>query len=167
MAVDLRSTAMMFNVRLTDDEGGLIVNQDFRQVGLFTNIKKTGTDSDVVGAASALNKLLFSPGASGFFQDNIIVGSTSTAKAQIDYVDSSVGVLIHQTPTTGFRKFIVGESLTQQTPTGVTMSGLAVLSGIDSAEVNQWSGDLIYIDNRARINRAPGETQDIKIVIQL
>ena len=165
--VDLKSTAIMFNGRPEGNEGGLLTDQDFRQVGLLRNVTKNITDSDVSGSANALNKLLFSGGASIFTKDNLIVGGTSGAKAYIDYVDSAAGVFYHQDNVTGFKNFSIGESLSQTTVSGVTVSGSAVLSSIDSADVNPWSGQLLYIDNRASITRANDETQDIKIVIQL
>ena len=47
-------------------------------------------------------------------------------------------------------------------------------SGYDSAtaafikaEVNPFTGDLLYIDNRAAITRSAEQTEDIKIVIQV
>lgn len=166
-AVDLKSTAILINSRPAGDEPGLLVNQDFRQVALLKNFTKNNTDSDVFGSAGALNKLLFNAGASLFTQDNLIVGGTSAAKAYIDFVDSAAGVLYHQTNTTGFKRFTIGETLTQTTTTGVGLSGTAVLASIDSADVNPYSGEVLYIDNRSQIDRSPGETQDIKIVIQL
>lgn len=166
-AVDLKSTAVMFNARPTGDEGGLLIGQDFRQVGLMRNLTKNITDSDFTGTGSVLNKLVFNAGASLFTQDNLIVGSTSNAKAYIDFVDSAAGVFYHQDATTGFSKFTIGESLTQTTTGGVVVSGSAVLNSIDSATVNNQSGQVLYIDNRASITRSAGETQDIKIVIQL
>lgn len=165
--VDLKSTAVMFNGRLEGNEGGLLTDQDFRQVGLLRNLTRVNTDSDVSGAANALNKLVFLPGASTFGNDNFVVGTTSGAIAHIDYVDSGAGVFYHQSSSTGFKKFIPTETLTQTTPTGVVVSGSAILSSIDSAEVNPWSGGLLYIDNRIGIIRGTGEIQDIKIVIQL
>ena len=166
-AIDLKSTAVMINGRPSGAEAGLLVNQDFRQVALLRNLTKHGTDSDVTGTANALNKLKFNAGASLFTQDNIIVGGTSAARAYIDFVDSAAGVLYHQTDTTGFRRFTIGETLTQQTVGGVGLTGTAVLNSIDSADVNPYSGEVLYIDNRSKIERSPGETQDIKIVIQL
>ena len=158
----------MLNGRPNGVEGGeLLVNQDFRQVGILRNIKKIN-DSDFAGSvATALTKLVFNAGATAFTTDNFIVGATSGAKAYIDYADSAAGAIIHQSETTGFKKFQVGESLSATNLTGSVTTGSAVLASFDSATVNKYSGDLLYIDNRAAITRSAGETQDIKIVIQL
>lgn len=166
---DLKSTAIMLNGRPTGTEGGeLLIDQDFRQVGLLRNVKVLATDSDFTqNAGSALTYLSFNPGATAFTTDNIIVGSTSGAKAYIDFADSAAGVYIHQTETTGFGTFQAGEALTAQNLSGVTVTGAAVLNSIVNPTINKYSGDLLYLDNRAAIVRSSGETQDIKIVIQL
>lgn len=166
--VDLKSTYIMLNGRPSGTENGeFLINQDFRQVGVIRNIK-TVNDSDFTGAAgSTLSKLLFNAGATAFTTDNIIVGGTSGAKAYIDFADSAAGVIVHQSETTGFRNFIIGEALTATNLAGSVTIGSAVLSSIDSANVDKYSGDLLYIDNRAAITRSTGETQDIKVVIQL
>lgn len=165
---DLKASAIMFNGRPSGIEGGeLLIDQDFRQVSLIKDIKKIN-DSDFTGAAGlALNKLVFNAGATAFSRDNIVVGATSGAKAYIDQTDSAAGIWIHQTETTGFKSFQPSEALSAQNLAGVTVSGSAVLSSIDSATVNKYSGDILYVDNRAAIVRSAGETQDIKIVIQL
>lgn len=165
---DLKSTYIMLNGRPSDTEGGeLLLNQDFRQVGVIRNILKSN-DSDFTGAAgSALTKLVFNAGATAFTTDNLIVGGTSGAKAYIDYADSTAGAIIHQTQTTGFKNFQIGENLTATNLSGVATVGSAVLASFDSATVNKYTGELLYIDNRAAITRSAGETQDIKIVIQL
>lgn len=168
--VDLKSSYIMMNGRLSEAEGGeLLLNQDFRQVGVLRNIKKKNQyDSDFTsGAGSTLTKLIFEPGATAFTTDNLIVGAVSGAKAYIDYADSGAGASIHQTEVTGFKDFIVGEILTATNISGSVTTGSAILESVDSATVNKYSGDLLYIDNRAAITRSTGETQDIKIVIQL
>lgn len=166
---DLKSTAVMINSRPDGTEGGeLLIDQDFRQIGVIRNVKTAVTDSDFTGTAgTALRKLTFQAGATLFTQDNLIVGSTSGAKAYIDQVDSSAGVYYHQSETTGFKAFQLGESLTSQNLAGTTVGGSAVLDSDLPATVNKYSGSVLYIDNRSAIIRSAGEIQDIKIVIQL
>lgn len=165
---DLRSSYIMLNGRPNGSETGeLLIGQDFRQVGVIRNIKRMADSDFTAAAGTALTKLRFNPGATAFTTDNFIIGGTSQAKAYIDFADSAAGAIIHQTETTGFRKFQAGESLSATNLSGAVTSGSAVLASFDSATVNKWTGDLLYIDNRAAITRSAGETQDIKIVIQL
>lgn len=165
---DLKSSYIMLNGRPAGTEAGeLLLNQDFRQVGIIRNIKRMADSAFNATAGTALTKLLFATSTNLFSTDNIIVGGTSGAKAYIDYADSAKGVVIHQTETTGFKNFQVGETLTATNLSGISTTGSATLGSFDSATVNKYSGDLLYIDNRAAITRSIGETQDIKIVIQL
>ena len=166
--IDLRSNNIMMNGRPNATETGeLLINQDFRQVGILRNVKRMFDSDFTGGAGTALTKLRFNPGATAFTTDNFIIGGTSLAKAYIDFADSAAGAIIHQTEITGFRNFTVGETLSATNLAGASTTGTAVLASFDSATVNKYSGDLLYIDNRAAITRSAGETQDIKIVIQL
>jgi hypothetical protein len=166
---DLRSTAIMFNGRPSDTEGGqLLIDQDFRQVGIIRNIKKTVADSDFTsGAANSLPYMIFNAGATAFTTDNIVVGTTSGAKGIIDQADSSAGLLYHQTEETGFKSFQNGEALTSENRFAAPVVGSAVLNTITAPLVNKFSGEVLYLDHRAGIVRSAGETQDIKLVIQL
>lgn len=166
---DLKSAAIMFNGRPAGSEGGaLLINQDFRQVGLIRNPKKGDIDSDFTSNAGiTLKYLAFQPGAAAFTPDNIVVGNSSSAKAYIDQVDSAAGLYYHQTETTGFNSFVLGETLTSQNLSGVTVAGGAVLDSDRPGAVNPHSGNVLYMDNKAAIVRSSGETQDVKVVIQL
>ena len=166
---DLRSTAIMFNGRPSGDESGtLLIDQDFRQVGLIRNPKIVATDSDFTGnAASTLDYLSFQGGATPFTNDTFIVGGTSGAKAYVTSADSAAGVFYHQTETTGFGTFQSGEALTAQNSAGTTVTGSATLDSDIPATINRYSGEVLYIDNRTAVTRSTGELQDIKIVVQL
>ena len=74
-------------------------------------------------------------------------------------------MFIHQTDSNGFTSFTTGETITASGgSTGVLLSG----SRHDSSpEVDPQSGELLYIDNRSAITRASGQTEDLKIVIQV
>jgi len=167
--LDLRSSALMFNGRPDGDEDDtLLINQDFRQVGLIRNPKTTEGDSDFTGnAASALRKLTFQGGATPFTNDTFIVGATSGAKAYVTSADSAGGVFYHQTETTGFGTFQSGESLTAENAAGATVTGSATLDSDQAATINRYSGEVLYVDNRSAVTRSAGELQDIKMIIQL
>lgn len=167
--IDLKASALMFNGRPDDDEDGtLLIGQDFRQVGLLRNPTTNATDSDFTGnAASTLNKLTFLGGATPFTNDTFIVGATSGAKAYVTSADSAGGVFYHQTETTGFGTFQSGESLTAENAAGATVTGSATLDSDQPATINRYSGEVLYIDNRSAVTRSSGELQDIKIIVQL
>ena len=172
---DLRSNALMFNTKLEGDENNaLITSNDFRQVGLIKN--PVETDSASTGllfnslAGNVLNKLKFSSIAQSFTEDKTIQGSTSTAQAYVDKVDSNY-VWYHQSDSTGFLTFTEGETITETDGNGIGILDSAAndpdTDAFTKSTVKPFSGTLLYVDNRAAIERDPAQTEDIKVIIQL
>jgi len=172
---DLRSNALMFNTKLQGDENNsLITSNDFRQVGLIKN--PVETDSASSGnlfnslAGNVLNKLKFGSIAQSFTEDKTIQGSTSTARAYVDKVDSNY-VWYHQSDSTGFLTFTEGETITETDGNGEGILDSAAndpdTDAFTKSTVKPFSGTLLYVDNRAAIERDPNQTEDIKVIIQL
>ena len=172
---DLRSNALMFNTRLEGTENNaLITSNDFRQVGLIKN--PVETDSASSGnlfnalAGNSLNKLKFGSIAQNFTEDKTIQGSTTTAKAYVDKADSNY-VWYHQTDSTGFLAFSEGETITELDGNGEGILDSAAndpdTDAFTKSTVKPFSGELLYVDNRAAIERDPNQTEDIKVIIQL
>ena len=44
--------------------------------------------------------------------------------------------------------------------------GVSFTSGLASPEINKGSGDLLYVDNRAKISRNLRQKEDIKIILE-
>lgn len=166
---DLKADAVMFNARPQGAEGGAIpINQDFRQIGVFRNIKKLDTDSDFsASVAGVMNYLSFNSGATAFARDTVVVGNTSGAKGFVVEPDSAAGVFYYQYDSIGHGTFQTGETLTAEDLSGSVVVGTAVLDSDTAPIVNKYSGELLYLDNRTSIIRSENETQDIKIIIQL
>ena len=172
---DLRSTALMFNTKLTGDEdNALITSNDFRQIGIIKSPYETDSAADGAlytgTAGNVLNKLKFSSIAANFSEDKTILGSTSAARGYIDKFDSNY-VWYHQTDSTGYFTFIEGETITETDGNGEGILDSASIDGDDDAftksTVKPFTGDLLYVDNRAAIERDPNQTEDIKVIIQL
>lgn len=164
---DLRSTAIMFNVKPEGTENtDFIVGNDFRQVGLMKDLKdSSGTVDFTASTGIILKQLKLSSVTSGFTADNTIEGSTSGVQALIDKVDSS-NIWYHQTEATGFGNFDSGENITETDGNGAGVLNASFAPYINP-EIDAFSGQLLYIDNRAAITRATDQTEDIKIVIQI
>jgi len=169
---DLRSTALMFNSQIAGGEGKeFLTSNDFRQVAIIKNPKVPVTDSDFVAqVGNSLRKLRFGSVANLFSEDNTLEGAISGAKALVDAQDSNV-VWYHQSEATGFTQFQEGETVTEVDGVGEgILEGANVDADSDAFEtlkVNPLSGEIIYIDNRAAIERASEQTEDIKVIIQL
>ena len=187
--LDLNSSAMMYTVRIIGDElETMNINNDFRQVGLIKNPQKDSdnpADSDFTGLrGSALKKIYVGPGIDEDFTnlDNTVTGMSSGAQAMLDYysvyVDSdccdsnqnaSHNVLhVHQTSETGFKQFTVGEAVELNFNGGsATIIGHSDsdIPAMRPADVDAYSGEVLFVDNRLHIERDEDQTEDVKIII--
>ena len=169
---DLKATAIMFTAKPDGAEGSnWTIGNDFRQVMLVKNILQPDSDANFVGATgNALKRMEFSVITAGFTVDNTMLGGTSGAQAYVVRADSDT-VWYIQDSDTQFRAFAEGEVISE-----VSGSGAGVLEavGTDSdslafvkGDVDLNTGEVMYIDNRAAIQRSADQTEDIKIIIQL
>lgn len=162
--IDLKASGLMFNTKPAGAENDdFYIGQDFRQVGLIRS-PIGSLDSDITGAtASALRYMTFTSVSVDFTADKIIQGDTTGAKAYVDYFDNSNNYLyFHQTEATGFTPFQSGEQI-QET----NGSGAGYLESDRSGDINRFKGDILFIDHRAGIIRSSGQTEDLKVIIQL
>ena len=173
---ELGAFFVAINTQLSGSEGGdLTVGQDFRQISLIKNPQNFG--SDAIASASTLRarrSLRLASGASmtGFAVDQVLVGSSSGAKAYVVEIDTSNKVVYYyQNNKTGFGNFVSGDTVTGTLPNG----GSAALNTSDAfgtvangygSEVKRNSGQLIFLENRDPINRSSSQIEDIKLIVE-
>jgi hypothetical protein len=176
---DLKSTSIMFNSKLVGEAGSgdFLVGTyaDFRQVGILKNPKlpasRTSADSDFTATTgSALRILTVGSGINldDIAVDKVISQVQGTLKARA-YVNKNTGTdadatfLYHQNENTGFVPFTVaGDPLLDSDNND---NNGTIVSDSD-AEVDPFSGDLLYVESRAAVERTTAGTEDIKITIQ-
>lgn len=91
-----------------------------------------------------LNKFTSSPATGGNI--NVVVTTTSgTETVGIDTTFTGVSTSVNS------KTYYFGQSIT---------------TGIASPEIEKYSGDIIYIDNRPEVTRATNQREDIKIVLE-
>jgi hypothetical protein len=174
---DLRARAIMFNAKpVGTEEGEFVVGNSFRQIGLIRNPLQT--DSAATGVSftlsdgNCLRRLQMASTTTAFTQRSVITGGTSGALAFVDSSDVIGGgeIWYHQNESTGFTQFQEGEAISGSAGgAGTTQAG-----GTDGdtlayheSKVNKFSGDLLYIENRAAVTRAADQTEDIKVIIEI
>ena len=171
---DFRQVGLLKNPKV-DSSGNT-----FRQLAVQGRHYSADSDSGggtlfTASTGRAVRGLQLASLSNTFTEDKTIVGGTSGARAIVDK-DSGSGsgtvLFYHQNDSTGFANFVAGETLSESDGTGGGQ--IEASSGYDSAtaafikaEVNPFTGDLLYIDNRAAITRSAEQTEDIKIVIQV
>lgn len=166
---DLQASAIMFNAKPSGvQNNSFMVDQDFRQIGLFRSLKKNQVaDSDFKGEdARMMNYLLLNSLDPDFdsaaVKDALITGVTSGAKARGDELKDNK-LYYHFAESDGFAPFIAAEDVFLDSVTGVT----ANITLLGEAEVKAFSGELLYIENRSAVERNTAQTEDIKIIVQL
>jgi hypothetical protein len=170
--IDLRSPSLMLNVKPAGAENGdfIVANQDFRQIALIKTPTRHADSAytPTTGRALRYLELTSVSDAGSFSRDVTITGSTSGAQALIDDIDSD-RLYVHQNEDTGFTKFVEGEAIT-----GGGQTGSLTAAGEDSDtdafyndDIDQFSGSILYVENRAPVERTTTQTEDIKAVITL
>mgnify|MGYP001483778826 CR=1 FL=1 len=174
---DLRSRAMMFNTKpVGDEDGEFVIGNSFRQIGLLRNPLQT--DSDTAGVAftrsdgNCLRRLQLASTTTAFTTGSVITGGTSGALAFVDSAQTHPDheLWFHQNESTGFTQFQEGEAVSGSAG-GAAVTQAAGTDGDTLAfhepKVNPFSGDLLYIENRAPVTRAADQTEDIKVIIEI
>jgi hypothetical protein len=164
-ADELGGFFIMANVQLDSAEGSgdFPIDNDFRQLGLLRNPFNHGTTT--VSSASTLQATRSittgAPAGGTFAVDEIITGGTSGAQAYITSYDASGNVIrYHQDATTGFGVFQSSETISNAGSVSATISSLG------DPEVEKFSGEVIYIENRSAVARANSQIEDIKLVLE-
>lgn len=169
---DFKSSSLMFNVKPSGTENGdfIVANQDFRQIALMKRpLKYDGTDYTNNTGRLLRYLLVTSVGdAETFSRDVTLTGATSGATAILDDIDSD-RLYAHQTEDTGFLTFNEGETITGggQTATLISAGYDGDSDAFTNDDVERFTNDIIYIENRAPVERTLTQTEDIKAVITL
>tara|TARA_B100001113_G_scaffold337172_1_gene318098 strand:- start:1006 stop:2616 length:1611 start_codon:yes stop_codon:yes gene_type:complete len=167
------------NTQLSGSESGdLTVGNDFRQISLIKNPHQHGSAATATATTLRARKsLVLASGASvsGFAVDQVIVGSSSGAKAYLVEIDTTNKVLYYyQNAKTGYIPFVSGDTVTGTLPSGGS-AALNTTSGTTwygqstngyGPEVKMNSGQLMFLENRDPINRSSSQIEDIKLIIE-
>jgi len=154
----------------TAGSGDFVVDQDFRRIAVVKDPYNYGTTTiSTADTLSALKSVTFaaSPTPGTFVNDEVITGGTSGAKGLVVDWESSTRVLKYiQTQWTGIAAdkdltpFAVSEVVTGAG--GAT----GTVSAVNNPEIEYYSGQVIYVENRAPITRASDQTENIKLIIE-
>jgi hypothetical protein len=170
---DLKAAALMYTAKpdgIEEGAGGedtFIIGNDFRQVSLVKGPQTTGGSPVPYTARTGmcLQKMTFaSPPSPIFSLDGIIEGDTSGARAIIDRLDTSE-LYFHQNEVTGYGTFIANEAITEIS--SGNGSGTTDSVPVEDTDIDPYSGEVIFIDNRAGIMRSVEQTEDIKIIVKV
>jgi hypothetical protein len=155
-----------------DGAGDFAADTFFRQVGLVKKPRELSGGNSVTAVSptlSALRKLTISS-PTGTFHVGDYITTTSGAKAYIDTVTTSGSsriLGIHQNDKTGYIAFSTGNSIEAFTPGTISNVATGNISAITASEYVHFSGDVIFLENRASpIARSETQIEDIRIIAE-
>jgi len=160
---ELFAKYVLINLRIAyaEGQGDFTVANDFRRVGLIENPYTYGTTT--VATADTLNakRTLVLNNIQGIFaEDNTIFGQNTGAKGLfVDLVDTNKLRYIRDTEIANTIDFGL-EPITS------TSGGAATVSQIIEPEVEPYSGDILFINNRVAIDRSLDQIETISLVLE-
>ena len=190
---ELNGKRVMTNIRLTYAEGSgdFPVDNDFRRIGIIADPFNWGTTTFATAdTLSGLKAVKITGATADFSADEKITQTVTGGTAYgtvvswtLDSGSTTAGVLKYiqtndaHTDQGVVRAFesnaanaITGESSAASgnvdTGYGSALLGVTFASGLAAPEIENNSGDVIYVENRRLITRAPDQIEDIKLVIE-
>ena len=190
---ELNGKRVMTNIRLTYSEGSgdFPVDNDFRRIGIVADPYNWGTTSFATAdTLSGLKAVKITGATADYNVDETIVQTVTGGTARgtvvswtLDSGSTTAGVLKHiqtsdaHTDQGVVRAFesnganaITGEAsaASGNVDTGYASAllGSTFTAGLANPEIENNSGNVIYIENRRLITRAPDQIEDIKLVIE-
>ena len=149
--------------------GDITVGNDFRQIAL---IKEPKTPAGAIASTDTLKatKALDFTGASNslntnFVVDELIIQADTNAQAYIVSIDLDNGYVHYiQNDKTGYTAFEAGKAVIGQTTGGA--GRVTESTPVIDAEVDRATGDVLFYENRAAINRTTTQIEDIKLILE-
>ena len=190
---ELNGKRVMTNIRLTYSEGSgdFPVDNDFRRIGIIADPLRHGTTTfETRDTVSGLKSVKITGATADYSVDEKITQTVTGGTAYgtvvswtLDSGSTTAGVLKYiqtndaHTDQGVVRAFesnaanaISGESSAASgnvdTGYGTALLGVTFTSGLAAPEIENNSGDVIYVENRRLITRAPDQIEDIKLVIE-
>ncbi len=169
---DLKSSSVMAVIKPSGTQSGNFnITNDFRQITLFRNLERRDSASAgwiVQDTSAKANRRLTLQGNLGSLTSDQKLTGDSGSIVWIDEVDSNGSgkglVYYHTNNQFAIHNKGPGTFSASETITGAS-AGTGIVSTDSSVAVDPYSGQLLYIDSRARIIRSGSQTEDIKVIL--
>lgn len=162
----LFANSLMMQLQLDNDETDTILtDNDFRTVVVMKDLKKRGSDSDFTGnTANVMDYFELTATSGTFVEDELVSATSGVATGKVfhyDEVSVPKRLYYYQNDSTGYGVF------TSSLGISTTSGGTATISTVVQPDVDRYSGEILYINNIASVERSSTQTEDIRLVITL
>ena len=191
--VELNAKRVMTNIRLTYSEGSgdFPVDNDFRRIGILKDPYNFGTTTfSTADTLSGLKAIKINGATADFIPDERIqqtvtggtafgtvvswtLDSGSTVNGVLKYIQTTDahtnnGIVraFESNGSNAVTGSLSNASGTVNTAYSSATGGVTFASGLANPEIANNSGEVIYVENRRLITRAPDQIEDIKLVIE-
>lgn len=168
---ELGASDQMISVNFTGDESGALPTisdgtQTFRQIGILKDPKFSANSLYATGTIYPMcTKIYTSNPASDFAHNSIIYAgasyATSTFSARVIHFDTGIN-LISVNDISGDIDSITGSTIYEKD----NPSTAASVYLVEKPDINIYTGELLYIQNREKIIRSLDQTETLKLVVE-
>lgn len=166
---ELGSSDIAISVRVTGSEANTFpTNNEFRMIGILADPKLRGgqaANASVIDQCARLNLT----GVNGdFIADEVIRGDISGCRARLviasntNLSGTNSLLKVNRLSSTGLGKYFQpGETVT-----GLTSGRIGTVANVNLPVVREYTGSILYVENRTPISRTPTQIEDFKIIIR-
>lgn len=161
---DLKCSSVLFNVKTEGIENDTFtVENDFRQISLLRNLTEINGGTRISGPSFKVGRFIDLTAASGAFSaDDIITDDTLGVTAHVVEVDSNgsgnTRLRFIQNSNNVIGPFGANNTINTATAT-------IAATGDSNGYVDIYSGEMLYLENRTKVDRSTSQTEDIKIIL--
>ena len=178
---ELGGVYVMTNARLEYSESNnFTTNNDFRKVGLLAQPKLSNgsfATASVVDQATTI--VLSSWNGTTYAADELVTGATSGATGRVvDFTGNNTLRLTDIIPAgnsttagyNGIHGYLTNSEVIAANTTGASGSGASATANgngsVTGGDLQRFSGDIIYVENRSPVTRASDQIEDVKLIIE-
>ena len=171
-----------FEAGETSNSGDFTTANDFRRVALMRDIE-SGSSAATATTLRGTKAILVTSPSGSFTVDEEINQATTGAVGKVVEWDSSNNILYYiqtrfndegidsngnLTAFSGTNTITGQSSSVTATPSSstTTVDSIVFTSGYNSGEIDEDTGDVLYIENRSPITRASDQTENVKLIIE-
>ena len=167
---ELGGNYVIVNSRLEFGEGSgdFPTDNDFRRIGLLQDPFNAGTTTVSTSPTLAAYHKMTLSSVSGLSVDDIILNANSDGTGvAVSRVISITGNVVSHIPQAnsegGYVNFVDSNTVY------VGNTTIGTISSVDSSfpEVEKYSGQVMYVENRGAVTRAADQIEDIKLIIEM
>lgn len=168
---DLPTWYAALDVSFADDVDGDALYSPYRQISVIKNPKVQDEDSGssypYTAKATRYLKIASAPASSISIGDAIKLSANGPIVAHVDSVslnENDNRIYFHQNYSSGFTQFT--DSMSIYIGPGNTLCTTVSSNSVKSGEYTIGTGSVLFTENRKKITRSSGQSEQIKIIIQ-